>query len=71
MEAVMSSVDIKSFGIRTIRLLLRGRVEGSERANAYVREWGISPTPLRNGDLTGSQTNLQCVSRYGITHVHL
>jgi len=69
--SVFGSVSLDEFGIRSMRLLLRGRVEGRERAGNYAREWGVSPAPLRSGKLRGSYSEMQCVSRYGITHVHL
>ena len=69
--AVIARANFDEFNIRSVRLLLRGRVEGKERACNYLREWGVSPSPLRSGKLRGSYSEMQCVSRYGITHVHL
>jgi hypothetical protein len=70
--AIFASVDLREFGIRSIKLLLRGRIEGRERAGSYLKVWGDPSIPFLSGELKGSHTNMQCLTmRGGITHIHL
>jgi len=70
MFKVVSSVDLATFGIAGIKIGFHGRFSGRPRAYRLARIWGRDPC-LRNNHLTGSYSSAQCLSKYGITHIHI
>lgn len=70
MFTIVKSVEIKKFGVAGVKIAFHGKFGGQERAYRFARIWGINPC-LRNSHLAGSYSSAQCLSKYGITHIHI
>lgn len=70
MFKVVKSLNLTEFGIAGIKIGFHGVFGGQPRAFRLFKVWGVNPC-LRNGLLTGSHSSAQCLSKYGVVHIHI